>query len=121
MDPHQPTPENPMTPAEELHAAAEKLRALAQQAEQESPSPWRLDGDVVRCETGGIVADASGEPDRAGDLPYIAALPPSVGGELAELLDNYGAHLTATTHPDWQETVGGPALAIARQILGSQP
>ncbi|MFE6080008.1 hypothetical protein [Streptomyces virginiae] len=116
-----------MTPADELHAAADKLRTTARDAERESPSPWRLDRDVVRCNDGGIVADASGEPNHAGDLPYIAAMHPGVGAALADWLDAAAVHVRAGyvccdngAHRCY-ESATPQALAVARQILGSQP
>lgn len=136
-----------MTPADEIKAAAEKLRALAAAA---TPGPWHsMRWHSSDCPTGcedpscfmlivtsartGIVGDADADRDSTfhversvhergeDDAAWIAAMHPGVGAALAELLDNYGAHLTAMTHPDWQETVAGPALVIARQLLTSQP
>ncbi|MFG2617774.1 hypothetical protein ACGFXC_09095 [Streptomyces sp. NPDC048507] len=120
LGPHRPKRRTPMTPAEELFAAAEQLRDAAQRAERESPSPWRLDGDVVRCADGRIVADASCEPDRAGDLSYIAAMQPRVGAALADLLER--AALSLTRDPLVDTTVMSVVpiqeQAIAQALLG---
>lgn len=121
-----------MTAAEELRTAAEKLRDAARRADRESPAPWRLDEDVVRCDDGGIVADASGEPDHDGDLPYIAAMHPGVGAALADWLDAEAAiwdavqTMTEEYGPkgikvSFGISTQGQALAVARQILASQP
>lgn len=107
-----------MTPAEELRAAAEKLRHAARRAEHESPSPWRLNGDVVRCADGGIVADASGEPDHDGDLPYIALMHPGLGAALADWLHDAAVNANVLT---WPNQYIEQALVVARVILGSQP
>lgn len=124
-----------MTPAEELQAAATLLRTTLVSAATDGP--WHVvEYDVYTVNTYEFEAGLGttpNEPDIAGhgfegggfsrvcDAQYVAAMHPGVGALLAELLDNYGTHLTATTHPGWQETVGGPALAIARQLLGNQP
>ncbi|MFD5675575.1 hypothetical protein, partial [Streptomyces sp. NPDC127040] len=55
------------------------------------------------------------------DAAFIAAMHPGIGTVLAELLDDHAARLDATTHPGWQDSMAGPALAVARAILGSQP
>lgn len=111
------------TPADELRAAAKLLREDAHRAEVLSPLPWvTTDEHVIRCgnEERGIVADRSSEPHEAGDLPYIAAMHPGVGAALADWLDNTGAALAVSTHPDWQDCVAADALAVAR-LINAQP
>ncbi|MFD3717241.1 hypothetical protein [Streptomyces sp. NPDC058674] len=125
-----------MTPAEELHAAAANLRALATAA---SAGPWTAEPVVY-----GPPEDGWGEPsnweisssdrtvvahqqyegggiDHAPNAAWIAAVHPGVGPALAELLDDHAARLDATTHPGWQNSIAGPALAVARTLLQRQP
>ncbi len=78
------------TPADELRAAAEKLRKLAQAA---TPGPWEYDpepygyGDDIYYDVdgdnGGWAAHAESQPTAA----YIAAMHPGVGLALAEWLE----------------------------------
>lgn len=119
-----------MTPAEELRAAAEQLRTLAKAATQ---PPWHVveydqpddfeAGLGQSPESLDIVGHGyeGGGFDKLTDAQYVAAMHPGVGAALADWLDSYAKSLAATTHPGWQETTAGPALAVARQILGSQP
>lgn len=112
------------TPADELRAAAEKLRADADAARKASPPPWTVtDERVVRCADGVIVADRSctDHPAERADLPYIAAMHPGVGAALADWLEATADRLAVSTHPGWQDTAAPLPLAVARQILGSQP
>ncbi|MET7429590.1 hypothetical protein ABZT16_11410 [Streptomyces flaveolus] len=112
-----------MTPAEELTAAAEKLRRYAEAAHRASPAPWTVtDERVVRCADGMIVADRSGtdHPAERADLPYIAAMHPGVGLALADWLEYEIARLRTTVHTSWQDVAGRHALAIARAI-NAQP
>lgn len=115
-----------MNAAEELRAAAEKLRGDAEAAHRASPAPWAVtDERVVRCADGMIVADRSGtdHPAERADLPYIAAMSPAVGLALAEWLEHQTeiastAHLYAEREPcGW---CGSPAehhaLAVARAL-----
>lgn len=135
-----------MTAAEELHAAADKLRTLATAA---TPGPWHpmrwhssecpTDCDdpscfmlIVTSARTGIVGDADADRDSTfhversvhqrgeNDAEWIAAVHPGVGAALADWLDAFAEHLAASTHPGWQETTAGLPLAVARAILGSQ-
>lgn len=135
-----------MTPAEELTAAAEKLRALAEAAAGRSGSTtWQ----AVKHFPGQPAADftslwaAGGEPllrggggrgrppayvhTPVGD--YIALMGPGVGLALADLLDA-NARFASLHARLWEASGGGAmaeadldhavraALAAARQILG---
>lgn len=108
-----------MSPVEELRIAAEKIRRDSETAHRASPAPWRVtDEHVVRCADGMIVADRSGtdHPAERADLPYIAAMQPTVGLALADWLDTAAANASALTWPsDFIER----ALAVARTINGS--
>ncbi|MCX4232071.1 hypothetical protein [Streptomyces ortus] len=107
-----------MNPAEELTAAADKLTPLAEAAQKEletgdywgsypKESAWR---DGLTNGMGGASGDLAG------------ALPPPAVRELARWLRAEARRLTSTAHPDWHDTIVNPhALAVARQILGSQP
>ncbi|WP_228981434.1 hypothetical protein [Streptomyces sp. DH12] len=113
------------TPAETLRAAVEKLRALTTHA---TSGPWLATPDIL---VGGwAVAQAPlARPDgpyladfvREEDARYIATMHPGVGAALADWLEATAEHLAVSTHPDWQDTVAALPLAVARQILGSQP
>lgn len=129
-----------MTPAEELGAAAEKLRELATAA---TAGPWtqhdthldlgghtatvRTDReDINQTELVAWVPTWSHQPwDNArnawNNAAYMATMHPGVGAAVADWLDSYAAQLAASTHPGWHETVSGPPLAVARAILRSQP
>ncbi|MFJ3834477.1 hypothetical protein ACIPY6_03050 [Streptomyces sp. NPDC090054] len=106
-----------MTPADELRAAAEKLRTLAAEA---SPAPWTANrwGNV---ETAGYEEVAEVWPLRAkphANADHIAAMHPGVGTALADWLDATASYYTpGPAHP----THVVHALAVARAILGSQP
>lgn len=118
-----------MTPAEELRAAAEQLRQDVRNALADSPLPWVVDEDVIRCGTeGSVVVDRSCDLDGNGDMPYIARMHPGVGAALVELLD-YAARYADLVdslagrpieepHPDRHTR---HLLAVARTILGTQP
>ena len=111
-----------MTPAQELTAAAEKLRTDAEAAHRASPAPWHVtDEHVVRCADGMIVADRSDteHPAERADLPYVAAMHPAVGLVLADWLES-AARQEAYTLAEFGHRGGGGhhAFAVARQILG---
>ncbi|MGW8326512.1 hypothetical protein ACWGLE_01250 [Streptomyces sp. NPDC055897] len=117
------------SPAGELQAAAERLRALASDA---TPGVWHVtewqqddcgyeagigttpgDYDVVGhgYEGGGV--------ERLADARYIAALHPGVGAALADWLDSWSGievREDAAMPEDLRH-----ALAVARKINGSQP
>lgn len=116
-----------MSRAEELRAAAEQLRQDVHSALADSPLPWFVDEDVVRCGTeGSIVVDRSCEPYEVGDMPYIARMHPGVGAALADWLD---VEVTYLSDVEEQAQAGlaeclahvHGALAVARAILGTQP
>lgn len=137
-----------MTPAEELTAAAEKLRALATAASTDSSgrptahwdvryqpgvlpgAPPQRDrgcaliatdgGNDVRLLGGGSNGSRGSTPSIGPDHGrYAAAMDPGVGAALADWLDEVAERLAVTTHPDWQDTVEPHALAVARRILGT--
>ncbi|MFJ6615432.1 hypothetical protein ACIQPT_34730 [Streptomyces sp. NPDC091289] len=131
-------PITPDRPADQLRAAAEKLREEATRAHRASPSPWAVtDEHVVRCADGMIVADRSGtdHPAERADLPYIALMHPGVGLALADWLDRAAVEHDATVHGAagvWSEPgeererdawverqTNRHALAVARQLLGA--
>ncbi|MER6492655.1 hypothetical protein [Streptomyces griseorubiginosus] len=110
------------TPADELRAAAEKIRALAATA---TDGPWHQsgigdEGWTVASPDQFIAETEDGEKGRA-DADYIAAMGPNVGEKLARWLDVTADSLAANTHPGWQEAVAPDALAVARTLLGGQP
>lgn len=108
------------SPADQLRAAAARLRETAEVAQAVSPATWQItDERVIRCGTGLIVADRSeADPSDDVDLPYIAAMHPGVGLALAGWFDAEATRLESAIHPDRQAEYGRHALAVARQILG---
>jgi hypothetical protein len=96
------------TPADELRAAAETLRALARAA-LGNCRPWRhakgLPNDSVRTETGWEVAHG----DDPNNLRYIAAMHPGIGLALADLLADQA-------DGDDEGEINPWALAVARAI-----
>jgi hypothetical protein len=108
-----------VTAADELAAAAQKLRALAMGAPANN-QPWRyakgLPSDSVRTASGWEVAYG----DTPGDLRYIAAVHPGVGLLLADWLASWdGADISehAAMPDDLRH-----ALLIARALnAGGQP
>ncbi|WP_127468670.1 hypothetical protein [Streptomyces sp. B27] len=112
-----PTPAD--RPADQLRAAAEKLREEAARAHRASPAPWTVtDEHVVRCADGMVVADRSGtdHPAERADLPYIALVHPGVGLALADWLERAAVNAAVLT---WPNDVVEGALAVARQLLGT--
>lgn len=107
-----------MTPADEMLAAADKIRHAADTAHRASPSPWTVDDKeyVVRAADGMIVADRSctDHPAERADLPYIAAMHPGVGAALADWLEWQAAALD-----EGRIAIPDAALAVARQINGT--
>jgi len=110
------------TPADELAAAVETLRARLTDPEL-TPGPWlsldhgdRLlyDGPGAEDQPPVYVVD---EPMSNGaNADYIELMHPGVGAALADWLETTAEALAATTHPGWQECVASNALAVARQI-----
>ncbi|MFG2763125.1 hypothetical protein [Streptomyces rubiginosohelvolus] len=115
------SPTTPDRPADQLRAAAEKLREEAVRAHRASPAPWAVtDEHVVRCSDGMIVADRSDtdHPAERADLPYIALLHPGVGLALAAWLESAAERLGDTEAP-LAALLDPSALAVARQLLGT--
>ncbi|MGW2384367.1 hypothetical protein [Streptomyces sp. NPDC001658] len=118
-----------MTPTEELRMAAAKLRVLAGKA---TASPWTTRWNAQEYELVGpdrpypiaewTYAVATWEPKASeqraecdtGDADYIAAMHPLVGLDLADWLES-AAEDAVQIGPDPH------AVAVARQLLGSQP
>ncbi|MFC9987825.1 hypothetical protein ACFXKV_10175 [Streptomyces globisporus] len=116
--PTSPTPAD--RPADQLRAAAEKLREEAARAHRASPGPWSVtDEHVVRCADGMIVADRSDtdHPAERADLPYIALMHPGVGLAVARWLESW-AGVDLSEHGPMPEDAQH-ALAVARQLLGT--
>lgn len=136
-----------MTPAEELKAAADKLRALAAAA---TAGPWRqhdthldLGGhtatvltdreDINDTELIAWVPTWSHEPwDEArnawNNAVYVAAMHPGVGAALAELLERQAKQAAEVEQYLGDQFQDGAldqdihdALAVARALLGTQP
>lgn len=138
------------SPADELRAAANRLRGLAAAA---TPGTWRAEKlppnehnrhaahwvKTKYTDTGSdtstseVVADC---PWRQADADYIAAMHPAVGSALADWLEaaalahDAAVKAAAGVWPDAHEAaerdawIAGqtdqPALAVARKILGRQ-
>lgn len=111
------------TPADELRAAATKLRELIAVVEHDiATNPYWASSEhpphVYPSLYARGVDDGLGGP--AGAL--AAAMHPGVGLALADWLDDEARRLAHATHPDWQETVSPHAVALARIInTGGQP
>lgn len=118
-----------MTPAEELQAAAERLKGLVVAVPHEGP--WRTDRyfwkvgstrglpDGYWCEvaddTGTVVlaSEQDGAEEASAIVHYVAAMGPSVGKALAELLNEGAAHLDSGGNG-----VAPELLTVARAING---
>ena len=114
------------TPADELRAAAEKLRELAAKATTDICPDWIY--SAVRHVARNCEIECSHDDHQAWDQPqwdwyedwsYIAAMHPGVGYALADWLDTEAQRLATTAHPDWQEVCSPNAVTVARQILGT--
>ncbi|MFD9569954.1 hypothetical protein ACFWBI_08930 [Streptomyces sp. NPDC059982] len=106
------------TPAAQIQAAVEKLRAALDGAETISPPPWAVTTErVIRAANDDIVADRSAEdPGDDIDLPYIALMHPGLGRALLNWLDSLTGIEFSERAPMLEEL--HHALAIARQING---
>ncbi|MGW4973187.1 hypothetical protein ACWEP3_25145 [Streptomyces albidoflavus] len=119
-----------MTAAEELRAAADRLRELADAAHgspwaavkvpqhRQNLAAWMVESDRPDDDGNTGVADCYW---GAADAQYIAAMHPGVGNALAAWLEAEAAQPLTAQHgprctPDCTTTA---ALAVARQILGS--
>ncbi|MBP2581880.1 hypothetical protein J3A78_002358 [Streptomyces sp. PvR006] len=115
------------SPADELRAAAEKLRRYAKAAALASPGTWTITPErVIRCNNGEgvIVADRScANPGEDADLPYIAAMSPDVGTALAQWLDTAAEGLDTAHYAECspETCIHAAALAVARAITGDTP
>lgn len=127
-----------MTPADEMRAAADKLRKLiaAVPSERWGDRPWHAEECTDTDTMEGCPCIVAQGEDRDFDQPqdppiqyvadaetaefaaYIAAMHPGVGTALAEWLDATAESLDKTTHPEWQEMVAPHPLATARALLG---
>ncbi|MEH0442485.1 hypothetical protein QA811_02120 [Streptomyces sp. B21-102] len=123
-----------MTPADELRAAAAKIRDLTAEA---TGAPWATSWSEQQYEVkspSGIdpiaewtYAIATWEPEASeqraecdtADADWIATMHPGVGTALARWLENTATSLTASTHPGWQDLIAADALAVARAVLGT--
>lgn len=117
------------TPADEIRAAATKLAKLVEDLgdcrgpwyvvnRDKRPYPQRIDNIGVPY----VVADTTTDPSHPPTIAdYICAMHPGVGKALAAWLEHTAAHLTANTHPDWQDVVAPDALNIARAINREHP
>ncbi|MFG3311834.1 hypothetical protein ACGF0C_07720 [Streptomyces albidoflavus] len=121
-----------MTPAEELRAAAERLRELADAAHGspwaaiEIPRPgcdlpaWWVESDHQDPDgsTSATVADC---PWGEADAQYIAAMQPALARALANWLETEAAQPLTAQHGSrcTADCTTAAALAVARQILGS--
>ncbi|MFF7335406.1 hypothetical protein [Streptomyces sp. NPDC008150] len=107
------------TPADELRAAADRLRNLATAA---TPGPWTQTGIgdygwTVSSSTSALVDTVDSEEGRA-DADYIATMHPGVGLALADWLDTAAANAAVLT---WPNEFVERALVTARQFLRSRP
>ncbi|WKD36536.1 hypothetical protein [Streptomyces xanthophaeus] len=123
-----------MTPADELRAAADKLRTLSTEA---SEPPWTVNqwGNVESADFAEAAEVWPLQAKPGANADYIAAMHPGVGAALAELLEDHAKSCDAAEMAANQVFVNEPAererfiarqtnpraLAVARQILGSQP
>ncbi|MFD3336119.1 hypothetical protein ACFWV1_26250 [Streptomyces sp. NPDC058700] len=110
------------SPADELRAAAEKLREHAHYA---TDGPWVATPDILIG--GWAVAQAPlKNPEgpyladfvRDWDARYIALMDPGVGHALADWLDHHAHILTAATQYDPDSNLARPALKVARALNG---
>jgi hypothetical protein len=98
------------TPADELRAAAEKIRSLATAVSAPEPAlqPFHAEGcDVTQGRTPGLYDVANAQTPELAD--FIAAMDPTVGLALADLLDDQA-------DGDDEGVVNPWALATARAI-----
>ena len=111
------------SPADELRAAAEALRALAAAA---SPGRWEQTGigDIGWYVSGPCIETEDSEQGRA-DADYIAAMGPNVGTLLADWLAKVadfcdGVERTHGKQPAADNLSIVDALAVARALTGGQ-
>jgi hypothetical protein len=117
------------SPAAELRAAADKIRVSvdAVRSPDGIDNSWIAEGLIV---SQGVYPDGSPVyPVADAATPqcaaYIASMGPDVGAVLADWLERAGDHvrlqaLCCDNGEHQCSDIAAPALAIARQILGSQ-
>ncbi|MFD6553749.1 hypothetical protein [Streptomyces sp. NPDC058398] len=116
-----------MTPADELHAAAAKLRALTTALgdcrgpwyvvnREQRPYPQRIDNIGVPYVVASTTTDPSHPPTMA---DYIAAMHPGVGNALVKWLESW-VGIDFSEHAAMAGDLAH-ALAVARQINGTAP
>lgn len=103
-----------MTAADQLRAAAIKLREAAGSIREEIKTNTYWHGVPVEDAWARGSANALGGP--AGE--YAAMFGPDVADALASWLENVAIRLDHSTHPGWQEAVEAHALSTARALLG---
>ncbi|MEW1803240.1 hypothetical protein ACIGO7_35490 [Streptomyces virginiae] len=104
-----------MTPADEIKAAAQLLIDTADEAQEDlDTSDYWKSYDKHTAWRDGFVNGFGGVSSE-----LAALFPPSTAKMIGQWLRAYAEHLAATTHPGWQEATGGPALAVARALLGT--
>lgn len=111
---------NSSAPAEELRAAATRLRVLADRA---TPGPWAADHSVPYGHRVGGSDEADwvawtgehGESGSEADAAYIAAMHPVIALALANWLNETARN----TEPFGR--ANAHAVEVARQILGTSP
>jgi hypothetical protein len=132
------------TPADTLRAAAEKLRALAAAATEDSGSttwhaarhfPEQPDSTFTALWATGVRpllggGGGRGRPPAYVHAPvgdYIALMDPGLSHALADWLDETATEVTAAEGTEYELLAHEPsnswtaALAVARQILGDKP
>lgn len=106
------------SPADELTAAAHKLRSLAATA---SDGPWHQSGIGDQGWTVGsphqFIAETEDSEKGRADAEYIAAMHPGVGEKIARWLEREAFRVLH----NGRDGELHHAIAIARAINGSQP
>ncbi|MFE5895855.1 hypothetical protein ACFQ67_00240 [Streptomyces sp. NPDC056488] len=114
------------TPADELRAAAQKLRAAASNATPDICPEWTANAIRHVARKGYIECshdehqDCPPDWDAYHDAPYIALMDPDVGHALADWLDHHASILTAATQYDPDSNLARYALAVARALNGDR-
>ncbi|MEV7654608.1 hypothetical protein AB0O39_10600 [Streptomyces anulatus] len=119
------SPTTPDRPADQLHAAAEKLRALLADLDdcrgpwyvvnrEQRPYPQRIDNIGVPYVVASTTTDPSHPPTLA---DYICAMHPGVGLAVARWLESWSG-VDLSEHGPMPEDAQH-ALAVVRQLLGT--
>ncbi|UPZ27696.1 hypothetical protein MUK60_07590 [Streptomyces sp. LRE541] len=123
------------SPIQEIRDAAQKLRTLVTDLgdcrgpwyivnREQHPYPQRIDNIGVPYIVASTTTDPSHPPTMA---DYICAMHPGVGGALPLLLEGVASQAVENDHEECAPYCTpeicdvAAALAVARQILGSQP